>query len=78
MVSIISMNVRDLSETSRGEGGVNSGRVTTFWDVKRGRVTQIYAHDHVEVHPQKEKEVLYLVKKKNEQRNIMDANCEVL
>ena len=25
---------------------------------------QIYAHDHVEVHPQKKKEVLYLVKKK--------------
>ena len=41
---------------------------------------QIYAHDHVEVHPQKKKEVLYLVKKKkkNEQRNIMEVNCEVL
>ena len=26
---------------------------------------QIYARDHVEVHPQKKKEVLYLVKKKN-------------
>ena len=26
---------------------------------------QRYAHDHVEVHPQKKKEVLYLVKKKN-------------
>ena len=40
---------------------------------------QIYAHDHVEVHPQKKKEVLYLVKKKKkEQRNIMDINCEVL
>ena len=25
---------------------------------------QIYARDHVEVHPQKKKEVLYLVKKK--------------
>ena len=24
---------------------------------------QIYAHDRVEVHPQKEKEILYLVKK---------------
>ena len=52
----------------------NRGRVTTFWDcrkgrghekwaVKRGRVMQIYACDHVEVHPQKKKEVLYLVKK---------------
>ena len=48
---------------------------------------QIYAHDHAEVHPQKKKEVLYLVKnkqtnkqtrKKQEQRNIMDINCEVL
>ena len=25
---------------------------------------QIYAHDHVEVHPQKKKEVLYLIKKR--------------
>ena len=32
------------------------------WAVKRGRVMQIYARDHVEVHPQKKKEVLYLVK----------------
>ena len=48
---------------------------------------QIYACDHTEVHPQKKKEVLYLVKKKKtnkktrkkqEQRNIMDINCEVL
>ena len=49
---------------------------------------QIYACDHAEVHPQKKKEVLYLVKKKKqtnkqtrkkqEQRNIMDINCEVL
>ena len=49
---------------------------------------QIYARDHAEVHPQKKKEVLYLVKKKKqtnkqtrkkqEQRNIMDINCEVL
>ena len=37
---------------------------------------QIYARDHAEVHPQKKKEVLYLVKQ--EQRNIMDINCEVL
>ena len=48
---------------------------------------QIYACDRAEVHPQKKKEVLYLVKnkqtnkqtrKKQEQRNIMDINCEVL
>ena len=46
-------------------------------------VMQIYARDHVEVHPQKKKEVLYLVKKKRkrkkkqEQRHIVDINCEV-
>ena len=41
---------------------------------------QLYARDHVEVPPQKKKEVLYLVKKqrKKEQQNIMDINCEVL
>ena len=45
---------------------------------------QMYVRDHVEVHPQKKKQVLYLVKKKEkkrkqEQRNIiMDVNCEVL
>ena len=42
---------------------------------------QIYPRDHVEVHPQKKMEVLYLLKKKRttkEQRNIMDINCEVL
>ena len=56
------------------------------WAVKRGRVMQMYACDHVEVHPRKEKKVLYLVKKKRkekkrkqEQRNIiMGINCEVL
>ena len=47
---------------------------------KPRKVMQIYARDHAEVHPQKTKEVLYLVKKKKkqEQRNIMDINCEVL
>ena len=29
---------------------------------------QIYARDHVEVHPQKKKEVLYLVKKEKEKK----------
>ena len=32
--------------------------------LKWGRVMQIYARDHVEVHLQKKKEVLYLLKKK--------------
>ena len=40
------------------------GRGHEKWAVRRGRVMQIYARDHVEVHPQKKKEVLYLVKKK--------------
>ena len=42
---------------------------------------QICALDHVEVHPQKKKEVFYLVKKKKtkeEQWNIMNVNSEVL
>ena len=32
------------------------------WAVKKERVMQIYARDHVEVHPQKKKEVFYSVK----------------
>ena len=58
-----------------GRGGGNKGGVTTFrdcrkgrghekWAVKRGRVMQICVRDHVEVHPQKKKGVLYFVKKK--------------
>ena len=39
------------------------GRGHEKWVVKRGRVMQMYARDYVEVHPQKIKEVLYLVKK---------------
>ena len=51
------------------EGGHNflslrKGRDNEKWAVKRGRVMQIYASDHVEVHPQKKKEVLYLAKNK--------------
>ena len=38
--------------------------------VKRVRVMQIYARDHVEVHPQKKKEVLYLIKKKKKKRTV--------
>ena len=38
------------------------------WAVKRGRVMQIYARDNVKVHPQKIKEVLYLVKKKKKNK----------
>ena len=38
---------------------------------------QIYARDHIEVHPQKKKNKTKH-NKKQEQRNIMDINCEVL
>ena len=59
---------------------LRKGRGHEKWAVKRGTVMQLYARDHVEVPPQKKKEVLYLVKKqrKKEQQNIMDINCEVL
>jgi len=39
------------------------------WAVKRGRVMQIYARHHVEVHPKKKEEVLYLIKKKEKKKN---------
>ena len=66
--------LRDLSEISRGEGewkqreghiflSLRKGRDHEKCAVKRERVRQIYARDHVEVHPHKKKEVLYLVKK---------------
>ena len=45
-----------LFETQKREGHKK-------WAVRRRRLMQIYARDHVEVHPQKKKEVLYLVKK---------------
>ena len=58
---------------------LKEGRGHEKWAVKRERVMQIYARDHVEVHQQNKKEVLYLLKKrkkktnkqKQEQRNIM-------
>ena len=42
---------------------LRKGRGHEKWAVKRGRVMQICVLDHVEVHPQKKKEVLYFVKK---------------
>ena len=42
---------------------LRKGRGLEKWAIERGRVMQICARDHVEVHPQKKKEVLYLVKK---------------
>jgi len=69
------VSIRDLSEIRRGEGGwkqrwghnflsLRKGRSHEKWAVKRGRVMQIYASDHVEVHSQKKKELLYLAKNK--------------
>ena len=37
---------------------------------------QIYARDHVEVHPQKKKEVLYLVKKNQEKWEGQVIGCQ--
>jgi len=73
-IETIEKHLRDLSEISRGEGvetegghnflSLRKGRDHEKWAIKRGRVMQIYASDHVEVHPQKKKEVLYLAKNK--------------
>jgi len=71
----ISSLVRDLSEISRGEGGwkkreghkflrLRKGRGHKKWAIKRGRVMQIYARDHVEV-PTEEKGSSLFDKKKN-------------
>ena len=58
------MKFRDLSEISRGRGVETEGGSQLLRLQKRGRVMQICVRDHVEVHPQKKKEVLYFVKKK--------------
>ena len=66
-----------MSEISSGGGGkgwkqseghnflrLRKGKGYEKWAAKRGRVMEIYARDHAEVHPQAKKEVRYLVKKK--------------
>ena len=60
---LISWVLRDLSEISRRRGWkqreghnflrLRKGRGHEKWAVKRGRVMQMYARDHIEVHPQK-------------------------
>ena len=45
-----------LFETAERGGVMKNG------PFKKGRVMQICVRDHVEVHPQREKEVLYFVK----------------
>ena len=68
----IYMSLRDLSEISRGEeteGGsqlfetAEKGGVMKNGPLKGGGSCKC-VRDHVEVHPQKKKEVLYFVKKK--------------
>ena len=67
----LSFKLGTCQKLAGGEGGwkqrgghnflsLRKGRGHEKWAVKRGRVMQIYARDHVEVHPQKKKEVLYL------------------
>ena len=53
------------------------GRGHEKWAVKRGRVRQIYARDHVEVHPQKKKEVLYSVKKNKKLGEIGESSDQL-
>ena len=57
--------LRDLSEISRGggEGVETEGGSQLFETAEKGGVMQICVRDHVEVHPQKKREVLYFVKK---------------
>ena len=43
---------------------LKKGRGHEKWAVKRGRVMQMYARDHIEVHPQKKKKFFIWLKKK--------------
>ena len=47
---------------------LKEGRGHEKWAVKRERIMQIYARDHVEIHQQNKKEVLYLLKKKERKK----------
>ena len=53
---------------------LKEGRGHEKWAVKRERVMQIYARDHVEVHQQNKKEVLYLLKKKRKKKTNKQTN----
>ena len=55
---------------------LGEGRGHEKWAIKRGRVMQICVRDHVEVHPKKKKEVLYLVKKPWEKGESSDQLSE--
>ena len=43
---------------------LRKGKGHEKWAVKMGRVMQMYARDHIEVHPQTKKGALCLVKRK--------------
>ena len=49
---------------------LRKGRGHEKWAVKRGRVMQLCVRDHVEVHPQKKKKVLYLVKRPGRNKRV--------
>ena len=53
---------------------LRKGRGHEKWAVKRGRVMQMYACNHVEVQPQKKNKVLYLVKKKKKKEKKRKEN----
>ena len=59
-----------LFETA-GKGGI-----VKKWAVKRGRVMQICVRDHVEVHSQKKKDVLYFVKNTWEKQESRVISCQ--
>ena len=74
----IALPILEICQKLAGGGGqrevhnflrLGEGRGHEKWAIKRGRVMQIYARDHVEVHPKKKKEVLYLVKIKEKKKN---------
>ena len=81
MAGLAKLAVRDCQKLAGGDGGwkqregynflrLRKGRGHEKWVVKRGRVMEIYACDHIEVHSQKKKEVLHLVKKPGRNRRV--------
>ena len=61
MTSMDGINGRSIQTLLEGNNSNNRGHEK--WAVKRGRAMQICVRNHVDVHPQKKKEVLYFVKK---------------
>ena len=50
---------------------LRKGRGHEKWAVERGRVMQIYARDHVEVHPRKKASFLFGKKRKNKNKGTL-------